>query len=88
MGLEVLVAMGRKRIRIQSDSELLVRQLNGRYRVRDPKLQARFERAGLLLRHFDSYTIVHVRREANQLADTLANRGIDDALETSVRRLK
>jgi ribonuclease HI len=88
MGLEALVAMGKKRIRIQSDSELLVRQLNGQYRVRDPKLQTLLERASLLLRHFDSYTIVHVRREANRLADKLANRGIDDALGTSARRLK
>jgi hypothetical protein len=33
------------------------------------------------LRHFDSCTIVHVRQEANKLADKLANRGIDDALK-------
>jgi ribonuclease HI len=40
-----------------------------------------FERARSLLRHFDCCTIVHVRREANKLADKLANRGIDDALK-------
>ena len=79
MGLEALIAMGKKKIRVQSDSELLVRQLNGQYRVRDPKLQILFERARSLLRHFDRCTIVHVRREANKLADKLANRGIDDA---------
>jgi ribonuclease HI len=81
LGLEALIAMGKKRIRVQSDSELLVRQLNGQYRVRDPKLQERFGRVLSLLRHFDRYTIVHVRREANKLADKLANRGIDDALK-------
>jgi len=81
MGLEALIAMGKKRIRVESDSELLVRQLNGQYRVRDPKLQILFERARSLLRHFDSCTIVHVWREANKLADKLANRGIDDALK-------
>jgi ribonuclease HI len=79
MGLEALLALGRKNIRVQSDSELMVRQLTGQYRVRDPKLKALHERALSLLRHFDRYTIVHVRREANKLADKLANRGIDEA---------
>ncbi|MGH7930882.1 MAG: ribonuclease HI family protein [Candidatus Binatia bacterium] len=79
MGLEALIALGKKNIRVQSDSELMVRQLNGRYRVRDAKLQSLFERARDLLRHFDRCTILHVRREANKLADKLANRGIDDA---------
>jgi ribonuclease HI len=81
LGLEALIAMGKKKIRVQSDSELLVRQLNGRYRVRDPKLQMLFGRVRNLLRQFDRCTIVHVRREANKLADKLANRGIDDALK-------
>jgi ribonuclease HI len=81
LGLETLIAMGQKNIRVQSDSELLVRQLNGQYRVRDPKLQVLFGRVRSLLRHFDRCTIVHVRREANKLADRLANRGIDDALK-------
>jgi ribonuclease HI len=79
MGLEALIALGRKRIRVQSDSELMVRQLNGQYRVRDAKLQLLNERVQDLLRHFERCTILHVRREANKLADSLANRGIDDA---------
>ena len=79
MGLEALIALGKKKIRVQSDSELMVRQLNGLYRVRDPKLQLLYERARDLLRHFDRCTILHVPREANKLADELANRGIDEA---------
>ena len=66
-------------LRVQSDSQLMVRQLNGQYRVRDARLQALFERARDLLRHFDRCTILHVRREANKLADKLANRSIDEA---------
>jgi ribonuclease HI len=81
MGLEALIAMGKRRIRVHSDSELLVRQLNGQYRVRDPKLRILFERARSLLRRFDRHTIVHVGREKNKLADKLANRGIDEALK-------
>jgi ribonuclease HI len=79
MGLEALLQLGRKHIVVQSDSELLVRQLNGQYRVKDEKLKVLFERAMTLLRQFDSYRILHVGRELNKLADRLANQGIDDA---------
>jgi ribonuclease HI len=83
MGLEALIALGKKKVRVQSDSELMVRQLNGLYRVRDPKLQSLYNRARDLLRLFDHYTILHVRREANKLADQLANRGIDEACKAN-----
>jgi ribonuclease HI len=79
MGLEALLQLGRKNIIVQSDSELLVRQLNGQYRVKDENLKVLFRRAMSLLRQFDSYRILHVRREMNKLADRLANQGIDDA---------
>jgi ribonuclease HI len=79
MGLEALLELGRKQIVVQSDSELLVRQLNGQYRVRDEKLKVLFQRAITLLRQFDSYRILHVGRELNKLADRLANQAIDNA---------
>ena len=63
MGLEAVFQLGRRRIRVQTDSQLLVRQLNGQYRVKDEKLKPLFERAMTLLRQFDSVEIVHVRRE-------------------------
>ena len=78
MGLEALLQLGAENC-CKSDSQLLVRQLNGEYRVKDEKLKVLFERAKSLLRRFKSYRIVHVRREMNKLADRLANRGIDDA---------
>jgi len=78
LGLEALLELGRKKIVVQSDSQLLVRQLNGEYRVKDEKLKVLHQRALALLRQFDSYRILHVRREMNKLADRLANRGIDD----------
>jgi ribonuclease HI len=83
MGLEALVQMGRKKVRVQSDSQLLVRQLNGEYRVKDEKLKVLFQRAVSLLRRFDAYRILHVPRESNKLADRLANRGIDDAVKSN-----
>jgi ribonuclease HI len=81
MGLEALLQLGKKRICVQSDSQLLVRQLNGEYRVRDEKLKPLFKKAVQLLRQFDAYRIVHVPREMNRLADRLANKGIDDAIK-------
>ena len=79
MGLEALLQLGRKKIRVQSDSQLLVRQLNGEYRVKDEKLKVLYQRAMSLLRQFESYRILHVYREMNKVADQLANRGIDEA---------
>ena len=79
MGLDALIQLGRKKIRVQSDSQLLVRQLNGEYRVKDEKLKVLYQRAMSLLRQFDSYRILHVYREMNKVADRLANRGIDEA---------
>ena len=81
MGLQVLVELKRNRIVVQSDSQLLVRQLNGEYRVKDEKLKLLYQRATSLLRQFSAYRIVHVRREFNKLADRLANRGIDNAMD-------
>ena len=79
MGLDALIQLGRKKIRVQSDSQLLVRQLNGEYRVKDEKLKVLYQHALTLLRQFDSYRILHLYREMNKVADRLANRGIDEA---------
>ena len=81
MGLEAPLALGKKGIRVQSDSQLLVRQLNGDYRVKDEKLSLRFQRARTLLSLFSTYRILYVPRELNKRADRLANRGIDQALK-------
>jgi ribonuclease HI len=87
MGLEAVLRLGGSRLKVQSDSELLVRQLNGLYRVKDEKLKPLYQRAMALLQRFESYRIIHVRREQNQQADRLANRAIDTALkENSVKQ--
>ncbi len=83
MGLEALLQLDKKRIRVQSDSQLLVRQLNGEYRVKDEKLKILFQKAVGLLRQFETYRILHVPRELNKLADRLANKGIDEAIKKS-----
>ena len=72
MGLEALLRLGKKRIRVQSDSQLLVRQLNGEYRVKDEKLSRLHQKAQALLRRLGAYRFIHVRREQNRVADRLA----------------
>ncbi len=62
---------------IFSDSQLLVRQIRGEYRVKNLGLRRLFDRAQELLRLCD-YKIVHVLREYNKEADAMANRGIDE----------
>jgi ribonuclease HI len=61
------------------DSELVIRQLIGRYRVRNPRLQPLWGRIAELRRRFASFQAVHVPRTQNQLADALANRAFAQA---------
>jgi ribonuclease HI len=62
------------------DSELVVNQLLGTYKVRNPRLLKLFEEATSRLRLFDEYAIFHIGRELNQKADRLANEAIDRGL--------
>ena len=64
-------------LRVRSDSELLVRQMHGRYKVKSTDLQPLFERAKKLAHALDYFAIEHVPREANREADALANRTLD-----------
>jgi ribonuclease HI len=87
LGLEAVLRLGGVRLRVESDSQLLVRQLNGLYRVKDEKLKPLHQRALGLLQRLERYRIIHVRREQNQQADRLANQAIDTALkENSVKQ--
>lgn len=79
LGLEEVLRLGARTLRIESDSQLLVRQLNGLYRVKDRKLIQLNQKAQGLLRKLEAYRIIHIGREQNRLADKLANRAIDAA---------
>jgi len=76
-GLETALDHGVARLRVCADSELVVHQMNGRYRVKNEGLKPLFARAQLLVRRFASSEIVHVRREMNVAADELANIAMD-----------
>ena len=64
-------------LRIRSDSELLVRQMQGRYKVKSPDLKPLHERAKKLVRSLEYFVIEHVPRELNRDADGLANVALD-----------
>jgi ribonuclease HI len=75
--LEQAGVLGGTTLEIHSDSELLVRQVTGQYRVKSPDLKPLHQRAVTLLNQFDGWKIRHVRREQNQRADELANLAMD-----------
>jgi ribonuclease HI len=68
---------GQREIHIRSDSELLVKQMRGEYKVKHPGLQPLFVQARLLVMQLDKVTFEHVRREQNQEADRLSNVAMD-----------
>ena len=65
------------RLAVRSDSELLVRQMQGRYKVKSPDLKPLHERAQKMARALAHFEIAHVRREQNSEADELANLALD-----------
>jgi ribonuclease HI len=65
-------------LRVESDSELLVRQMRGQYKVKSPELRPLYERAHKMAQAFDSFKIEHVYREQNAEADALANEALDE----------
>ena len=84
-GLEKARELGAKKLLIRGDSELIVRQMRGEYRVKNADLKELYDEAQLLLRQFDHATIEHNYRDKNTLADRLANLAMDrkaDVIET------
>jgi ribonuclease HI len=71
-GLEEARSLGVRRINVFLDSELVVRQINGIYKVRNNNLRVLWSRARVILMDFDSYVVKHVERKRNADADALA----------------
>jgi ribonuclease HI len=76
LGLQQALFRSIEEIRIHMDSELLVRQLNGQYRVKNPRLALLFQQVRDLLLKFKKYAIIHIPREQNQEADRMAGEAI------------
>ena len=81
--LDYALSNGITALRIRSDSELLVRQMQGRYKVKSPELKPLHERASKLARQLAYFAIEHVRREQNRDADALANVALDSGSVSS-----
>jgi len=78
-GLALAKAHGATRLRCRLDSELVVRQLNREYKVKDAALQRLFVQAWNVAGSFHRVTFEHVSREKNESADALVNQALDEA---------
>lgn len=70
-------SLGGTEIKIFADSELMVKQIKGEYKVKSAGLLPRYQEAKTLLMKFSKYDIIHIKREKNAEADRLANQAID-----------
>ena len=80
LGLRKARTLGAREVEVQADSQLLIRQLQGSYAVKNEVLKRLHAEALALLRAFDKYELLHVPREENALADEMSNRAIDERL--------
>lgn len=78
-GLEAALALGARRVELRMDSELVVRQMDARYKVRNPGLKPLAARLRDLRWRLESLRAVSIPRQQNALADALANRALDQA---------
>ncbi|WPB79525.1 ribonuclease HI family protein [Archangium violaceum] len=80
LGLKHARSLGVKELEVLADSELLIRQLQGRYQVKSPTLRPLYEEASELLEQFSRVRLTHVPREKNKAADEMSNRAIDERM--------
>jgi ribonuclease HI len=76
-GLETACKLGAREVLVRADSELLVKQINGRYRLKNAGLKPLYLEALKLREGFAAFTIVYIPRAENHEADTLANQALD-----------
>ena len=75
--LETARDMKATHLDIRMDSELIVKQMLGQYKIKEPNLKNLASKAIVLLKNFANYTFTHVRRELNKEADAMVNQAID-----------
>jgi ribonuclease HI len=79
LGIEMAAAQGASEVELVGDSELIVRQVKGEYKVKDATMKELHAQVKRALTGFDSWSIRHVRREHNAEADRLVNQALDGA---------
>ena len=75
--LDFALQNGHRRLRVVSDSELMVKQIHGRYKVKSPILRPLFDQAKKKIAQLDGFEITHALRHKNKDADRLANQAMD-----------
>jgi ribonuclease HI len=85
LGLEAAAKRGVLRLAVRLDSELVVKQLRGEYRVKHAGLQPYYRRAQQLIRSFAEVDVRHVPRAQNVLADKLVNRVLDQEAPAPIK---
>jgi ribonuclease HI len=76
-GLEAAVQTSARTVKVRGDSKLVIEQVAGRWKVKQPHLRPLCDEARALLARFDSADLAHVRRELNSDADALVNAALD-----------
>ena len=76
IGLKEAVKLAIKNVEVKGDSQLVIRQMKGEYKVNAPSLLKLFQEAKTLQKQFDKITFTHVYRTENKRADELANKGL------------
>lgn len=77
LAIETAKELGAEEVSVYADSELLVKQIKGEYKIKSEGLKPLYHKAVDILKGFKSYGIIHIRREKNKEADELANQAID-----------
>ena len=76
--LEKAISLGARQVKLNSDSEFVVRQIKGEYRVKKAALKPLYQRVKQLQSQLESFAINHIPRQQNQEADSLANKALDN----------
>ncbi len=82
LGVKLSTKYNAKRVLFKSDSELMVKQIKGEYRVKNAQLKILFTEAQSLLKKLPNWKIMHVPREENKDADLLANKGVEKSIKS------
>ena len=80
LGLEHAIKLGASNVKLHADSELMVKQLNGQYKVKNEGLKPFFLKAKELIAKIGSVDVLYIPRELNKEADALANKAIDEKI--------
>jgi ribonuclease HI len=78
IALEKAISLGVKQVKVKSDSELVVNQINGRYKIKNTGLRPLYVKVVALIGKLEGFSIICIPREQNVEADALANRALDN----------